>query len=316
MRKDAPLSVEVPSSDRDRPGWVKVGVIAAIGFVLGVAWPRLVGVKLGPSAPGEAAAKAAASASAAPVADGSEAPSAAGAVAKSPPAASLSTALTPAKSAGAPNVTVSRGNVLSCKTDDGDAKKGKECGAVAALDALVQPRLRKLASCGAATGQTGKLSVVVTADFSSSRLAWEIGKSTTVDKAEGVAACLKSELGSVSTTGVAHAHPRYIVAYTATLSPGSEGGAAAAPADVAEEATASPKAKEPKEERPATNAGEASVEWEVALVRDTPKTGSIVARLPRGTKVKLGSAKEGWYVVRYGDDYAKEGWVYRGAFGR
>ena len=27
MRKDAPLAVEVPTPDRDSPGWVKVGVI-------------------------------------------------------------------------------------------------------------------------------------------------------------------------------------------------------------------------------------------------------------------------------------------------
>src|SRR5690348_6295279 len=66
MRKDGPLAVEVPAPDRDGPVWVKVGVIAAVGFVIGIAWPRLVGVKLGPGAPGEAAAAAAAAASASP----------------------------------------------------------------------------------------------------------------------------------------------------------------------------------------------------------------------------------------------------------
>ena len=61
MRKDVPLAVEVPSPERDKPAWVKVGVIAAVGFIVGIAWPRLVGVRLGPSAPGEAAAAASAS---------------------------------------------------------------------------------------------------------------------------------------------------------------------------------------------------------------------------------------------------------------
>ena len=64
MRKDGPLAVDVPAPDRDSPGWVKVGVIAAVGFVIGIAWPRVVGVKLGPNAPGETAAAAAAAASA------------------------------------------------------------------------------------------------------------------------------------------------------------------------------------------------------------------------------------------------------------
>src|SRR6476620_10017623 len=73
MRKDVPLAVEVPSPERDKPAWVKVGVIAAVGFVIGIAWPRLVGVRLGPSAPGESA-SAAASASGAPAGRAPEAP--------------------------------------------------------------------------------------------------------------------------------------------------------------------------------------------------------------------------------------------------
>ncbi|MDF2692812.1 MAG: hypothetical protein K0S65_1195, partial [Labilithrix sp.] len=89
MPKDAPLAVEVPAPDRDKPGWVKVGVIAAAGFIIGIAWPRLVGVRLGPAAPGESAA-AAASASAAASAHGGRAPDAppASVTAKGPAAAS------------------------------------------------------------------------------------------------------------------------------------------------------------------------------------------------------------------------------------
>src|SRR5262249_15842580 len=62
--------------------------------------------------------------------------------------------------------------------------------------------------------------------------------------------------------------------------------------------------------------GEAAVAWEAALVRDTPKTGNLVTRLPRGTKVKVGSSKDGWYQIKFGDGFANEGWVYRGAIGR
>jgi hypothetical protein len=61
---------------------------------------------------------------------------------------------------------------------------------------------------------------------------------------------------------------------------------------------------------------EAPVVWEVALVRDAPKTGKVLARLPRGSTVRLGPVRDGWYPVKYGDGFAAEGWLYRGAVGR
>src|SRR5687767_6122157 len=136
MRKDVPFAIEVPTPDRDKPAWVKVGVIAAVGFIVGIAWPRVVGVKLGPNAPGESA-SAAASASHAP----GRAPDAppASVAAKTTPDKPAASSPTPASASAAgaalpPNIVVQRGTVLSCKTSDGETKKGKECGAVAALD--------------------------------------------------------------------------------------------------------------------------------------------------------------------------------------
>ena len=60
----------------------------------------------------------------------------------------------------------------------------------------------------------------------------------------------------------------------------------------------------------------AQVVWETALVRDAPRSGQIVARLQRGTKLKLGTAKDGWYPIKFGSDFASDGWVYRGAIGK
>ena len=51
-------------------------------------------------------------------------------------------------------------------------------------------------------------------------------------------------------------------------------------------------------------------------MRDVPKTGAVVARLPRGSKVKLGAIKDGWYAIKFGDGFASDGFVYRGALGR
>ena len=325
MRKDGPLAVDVPTPDRDSPAWVKVGVIAAVGFVIGIAWPRVMGVKLGPNAPGEAAAAAAAasaSASAAKLAGHApEAPPASAAKSGIAPSASLSAVSSAAVAAGPPQVSVLRGNVISCKTSEGESKKGKECGSITGLDNVVAPHLKKLATCSAAEGQTGKLSFLATASFPSGGLSWEVGKSSTVGNLEGITSCLKTHFSGVVAANVAHEHTRYVVAYNATFSPSA---VEAAPSKVADKADkAEPPEKNAKDDKadkadkadaPAT--GEASVGWEVALVRDVPKTGAVVARLPRGTKVKLGPIKDGWYSIKYGDAFASDGFVYRGAIGR
>lgn len=329
MRKDAPFAVEVPSPDRDSPAWVKVGVIAAVGFVIGVAWPRVMGVKLGPNAPGEAAAAAASAAASAKAAGRAPDPGAtppgsvttkiAGPTGSGAPSASASTAAVPA---GPPQVNVQKGAVIACKTADGESKKGKDCGGLAGLDNVVPPHLRKLQTCSAAEGQTGKLTFIATASFPSGGLSWDVSKSSTVGNLEGITSCLKTHFSGVTAAGVAHEHTRYTVAYTATFAP-----AVAEPTtakvdkdkdDKADKAGADKNAKDDKADKePAAGAGgEASVGWEVALVRDVPKTGQVVARLPRGTKVKLGAIKDGWYAIKYGDGFASEGFMYRGALGR
>jgi len=58
------------------------------------------------------------------------------------------------------------------------------------------------------------------------------------------------------------------------------------------------------------------VEWAVAIVRDAPREGKVIARLQRGTALRIGSPKGGWYPVQFGDGFSSEGWVYRGAIGR
>lgn len=319
MRHDAPPSVKLPTRDEDKPGWGKVGIIAAVGFVIGVAWPKVVGVRLGPSAPGESQAAAAASATPDPAAKGPVEPT----KAEAPKAVASSAPASPAKAQEAPRaegttVTVGRGSVLTCKTESGDAKKGKECGALAALDALVTPRLRKLVTCAGAEGSKGKLSVVVTADFTKSRVTHDIGKSSTVEAKDALATCVKTELAGLTLDKIAHEHPRYVVGYNAVFAPRVAAPAEAAPAEAEPAAAkAAPLEKPSAAKEPVKEAtGEAQVVWDVALVRDVPRTGQIVARLPRGSKVRLGAGKDGWFAVKFGDALDKDGWLYRGAVGR
>jgi SH3-like domain-containing protein len=67
---------------------------------------------------------------------------------------------------------------------------------------------------------------------------------------------------------------------------------------------------------PATDDGTAEVVWEVAIVRDAPRTGQVLARLQRGSRVSLGAGQDGWYRVKYGADFSSEGWLYRSSIGR
>lgn len=330
MRKDVPLAVEIPSPDRDKPAWVKVGVIAAVGFVVGIAWPRVVGVRLGPSAPGESTSAAASSASAGRAPEAPPASVAAKTTAATPSAsapAEKAAAPTAVAASAPPKITVTKGNVLSCKTTDGEKKTGKECGPVAGLDLVVKPRVQNIATCSGVEGQTGKLALVVNADFNTGRFWYDVSKASNVQNLDAITSCLKTSFHNTSVDkGVPHEHARYTVSYTAMLT-AADGASATAKEDApkkgkgdkAEKPSAEKNAaaeEEPSKPAPSGAAGEAAVAWEVALVRDQPKVGSVVARLPRGTKVKLGAMKEGWYAIKFGDDFGTEGWVYRGAVGR
>jgi hypothetical protein len=304
-KADGPLTVQIPGPAEDRPSWTRVGVIAAIGFVVGVAWPRLAGVRLGPSVPESATASVAASA--APPSEPIAAQPATGAPA--PASAGVSAAVVaPAPVPSAPaavSVNVGHGVVFACKSSDGDSLKGGDCGSLPGLDGIVMPRLRKLAECPEAAGATGKLHLVVHADFPRGGLGVDLGRGHGVSSPDALLACAKTAMTGAGLSGVPHDNPRYSVSYTVTFA--SEG-TAAAPASAS--ASARPVAGGDAAE------GTAQVVWEVAIVRDAPKTGKVVARLQHGAELHLGPVKDGWYPVKFGDGFANDGWVYRGAIGR
>jgi hypothetical protein len=300
-KADGRLQVQIPAAADDRPSWTKVGVITAIGFIVGIAWPRVMGVRLGPSVPADVASVAAASGapSEAPVAPASAPAMAAIPVATASPSQ-------PAAAAAPPAVTVGHGVVFACKTSDGDALKGADCGTLPGLDGLVMPRLRKLSECPEAATASGKLHLVAHIDFGRGSLSVDLGRGQGVASPDALLACAKADVSGVALTGIAHDNPRYSVAYTVTFEPA----VAAAPTDATSGSAAS------TARTVADEGGTAQVVWEVAIVRDTPKTGKVIARLQRGTPVHLGVAKDGWYPVKYGDGFASDGWLYRGALGR
>lgn len=328
MRRDAPLAIDVPNRERDRPGWVKVGIIAAVGFLAGVAWPRIMGIRLGPNAPGETSTTAASSTQRAP-----ESPPASVGATPSPTSDTPSTnptsdEPTPPPVLEPPHLKVGKGVVLGCRSEEGERRKGRDCGSVNAIDLVVTPRIRKLVACSAARGQAGKLSVVVTTDFAHNKLSYEIGKSSNVGNTDGLSTCLKSYLAGISLSGLPHSHPRYTIAYAATLSaPTPEANETSERAtEPSEEKPTSlpvretrphpePKAAEPAQPTPARR-GEAEVKWKVAFVRDAPNSGKVVGQLAQGARVRVGRSKDGWYAIQFGEGFSTEGWIYREAIGR
>jgi hypothetical protein len=299
-------SVQIPTASDDRPSWKKVGAIAAVGFVVGVVWPRIAGVRLGPSVP-DATPSATASAEPVPSAVVPTSPSSTGtATAPAPPAGAAPSAPGAASSQSATEsveVAVAHGSVSSCETAAGDVLKGGQCGGLGGLDAIVMPRLRKLARCRAPSASSGKLRFDVALDFARGSMAVDLGRGRANPSADSLLACARTEVSGASIAAIEHEHPRYTVAYWVGLN----GSRTSAPAATISEPLLTP----------ASSAESAAqVEWEVAIVRDVPKTGKVVARLQRGATVHIGTPKDGWYPVQYGDGYASAGWVYRGAIGR
>jgi len=324
MKVDSPLRVQVPAAGADQPSWVRVGVIAAVGFVIGVGWPRLVGAKIGPSLPSDTA-----TAASAARAESTAAPSPAAAPqataaptapsANAPPSANINPA--PNANAALPAMTVNHGVLLSCRSEDGQTLKGvAACGGLSGFDAIAQPRLRKLSQCPAANASTsGKLSVVFNLDFASHRVAADVGKSSTIADTQGFAACVKNAFQGVSLGALDHQNPRYTIGYNVLFAPTDHGSGSPArtPSGPADGVPAVVTPSAPSAVLGAKGTGDdtnVEVAWEVAIVRDAPRTGSVVARLPRGTKVHLGTTQDGWYKVTYGSN--AEGWLYRGSVGR
>ena len=76
-------------------------------------------------------------------------------------------------------------------------------------------------------------------------------------------------LENVSLNAVPHDNPGYAVFYSVTFTPRDSAAVVATAAATAE---------------PDAPAQTAQVTWEVAIVRDAPRTGTVMARLQRGTE--------------------------------
>ncbi|MEO7113249.1 MAG: SH3 domain-containing protein [Polyangiaceae bacterium] len=321
-KHDVPFVVDLPNASADQPSWLRVGIFAIVGLVVGIGWPRVFGIRLGPSAPVSAAE---AQSGARP----NDPPPAlpANVVAASPTASGVNPAAMTASSnaieAGTSTVDVKHGVIISCKTDTGETLKGAACGTLD-FDAIALPRLKRLSNCPTADGADGKLSVLFGLDFESNKVRIDVGRSTTIENKDTFSGCLSGSFDKVSLGAMAHDNTRYTVSYSVHFAPrGSVTPATPGAAGGTATGGSAPDTK-PGSQTPSTAssptadvaADSAEVVWQVAIVRDSPRTGNVVARLPRGSTVKIASNQEGWYRVHYGPSFGSEGWVYRASVGK
>ncbi|MFO0659515.1 MAG: SH3 domain-containing protein [Polyangiaceae bacterium] len=291
-RRDSSLIVEVPQRADDSPRWVNVGIIAAVGFAIGVIWPRLMGVELGPSPPNDARNAAAvtsgASSAARPATSSARTATSANAATSAVPGA------TP-MSANEQTVVVANGVVNKCKDKKGDNLSGAKCGTLD-LDSVVLQPLSTLARCPSAVGLAGKIPLTLDVDFT--RKSAKVNRNTIKQASlptttvNGILSCAEKALANVSIESLQHEHQKYNVVYNLTFYPPGKGPSAG---DVAKPG------EDDAEKAHATNAVGTQVEvaWPVVQVRDVPKTGGVVGRVLRGVKVKVLAQDKDWYKIEF-----------------
>lgn len=278
----------------------RVGLIAAAGLAIGIAWPRLFGVHLVPAPPVDSP-RVSASASAADA--GAVVNRAVDGVSSTPPALSAS----PPESDAVKPPTVSLVQVANCRDSDGN--KIKPCTAPS-FDQRIQSKLQSLIACDAASGARGTLSVGFDVDASSSTFdRFTVGKSTTLSSSvsKQLMRCAEKDLSQLKLVGSSDTAVKFRLFYKVEF--GSEAPAAAE----ASSGEANRTEDSPTGELVSAS-GRVTVTWEAALVRSRPKDGDILARVLGGTRLTVTGRQGDWYKVKY-DAKGSEGWVFRAAIG-
>jgi hypothetical protein len=277
--------VQVPPVEADQFNIVHVGIIAAVCFAIGVAWPLVWGASLVPSVPTRDAddkpkAKPKPDRPAAPDSPQREVP-----VTKTVPGEPASPA---------PGAELVKSLVVNCR--DEQDRRLQSCD-TPGFEAIARERLAALSSCPAVQGKSGLLSIGFDLDFSSQKITkFSSGKSSSFDDAtvEGLLACAKREFLSATLKDVAHTHARYLVFYSVQFTPSGT-----APSPEASDSVVAA-------------SGSATVIWNSARVRAEPDGSEIRERLLYGTRVMVTGRQGDWYRVRY-DAKGNEGWVHKNA---
>ncbi len=328
LAKPQKTRVDVPQ-DEGPGSHRKVAVLAAIGLVIGVSWPVLAGKHLGPNVPGmKKDADDDVHAAGSGTANAGTTPSALATGIALSKVASADESETPAPPATKQTVTVDGGTIVTCWHGK-EKLDGARCGTLK-LDRTFVPNLRQLSSCPSALGLTGALSLTFDIDFDKKAIHVKKGKKSAGPAADGgnpksapptgaagasadvpsraelptttvsgILACVADYVRDLQAEKIPHDHGRYLVDFALHFRAHTE----------------APTAKVDEEAPVAEPAGDdvATIAWDSALMRDEPRTGKTVARLVRGTRVKILGSRKDWFEVKMGN---RQGWLYRSALGR
>lgn len=288
-----PPVVEPPVADVEtvRPGMGRLTALMAVCFSVGVGWPLLGGLDFVQRPPGSTPKPAD------PEAPASEADSPASGTLATPgevPALHAAPMLTTTQA-----VRLESSVVASCHGDSGEAVA--RCDEPN-LEGVIDAPLARLASCEAAEGVSGVLSLGTYLDFARGRITrLKAGASTTLPKRKTaeLLACAEEMVAGTPLDDVEHEHARYWVYYLVRfLPPGSPVDPASAPA--------------PREVVSAS--GQATIGWTTAVVRDEPSPrAKVAARLSYGTRVSVTGRTGDWYRIEHAGKSI--GWVHRKAIG-
>lgn len=253
----------------------RVGIIALLGFGVGIVWPRLAGVSLVPEPPVEQAEPAPA-----PEARTQTAPV---------------TEAAPRELLPKDRIAIGPAKITSCRDEAGKAVRS--CGTLE-VDALIHPTLLALTGCPAASGAFGTLSLGFELDLVKNKLAGvQSGRSTDLPASvtKEVLRCAEEGLALVNPSSIKGPHASYTIFYVLEFK---------SPEDVV--ATQS-------EVTPAS--GKGTVRWQTALIRKEPaRDGAVLSRLLTGAEVVVTGRQGDWYRVKY-DAQGREGWVHGAALG-
>jgi len=273
---------------------MRIAVVGIVGLLVGVAWPTLAGIHVGPRVPGAKA----------PTAPPTNSAAASGAKAL-PAAARTAQKLSPAPPESAASnkqvVVVGQGRIARCW----DGKKRVEpeyCGSLRA-DRVFVRRLEALSSCPSALGLSGELELGFSLDFDDKSIHLRRGEKSKLpgSTVRGITACVADYVRDIPLEKIRRKYSKYLVYYKLSFYPPGS----APPRQPAEQSA------DDQQESSDVEAT-AVVQWDSVLLRSEPETGSVVARLVRGTRVQLLSRRGDWYRIRM---RSKEGWVYRGSLG-
>lgn len=260
------------------------------------------------------------------------APDAAAPVRVAPPDASAAPA--------APSVPVrlTPGILSGCGDGEEMNLPGGSCDTPAGLEPALRARLQSLlgacpSAASAARDPSKALSLGLRVDFQRRRVVSLLGRSSAVPDKVSYVPCANAGLASVDELWrIQAAHPRYLYFFTARFgplrAPAPDPDAAPAPTAPETPAPAAPAAPQPAEDAGAPDPSlptpadmlrmraidHAAVTWPTAIVRETPRTGPVVARLPQNTPVDVVDRRGNWYGIRW--ERTHVGWTYGDAIGQ